>query len=170
MHIHLRVRSAHRHWDHTWHFLDNHKKVQTFFLGGLRPPRPPFKSAAVAASASQVRTLEPSRPLSRPPGGGSTWSMVWNVDHRTARSSPTRPADSGTFFWAPFRNFVLHVFRQIPGEARNAKSGFELTYNHTFPGSSTKHVQKKSSGMGPKKKFRNLQAWLEVPGQVLAQT
>ena len=28
----------------------------------------------------------------------------------------------------------------------------------------------KSSGMGPRKKFRNLQAWLGVPGQVLAQT
>ena len=86
------------------------QKSLNFFLGGLRPPRTPFKSAAVAASASQVRTLEPSRPLSRPPGVGSTWSMVWNVDYRTARSSPTRPADSGTFFWAPFRNFFLHVF------------------------------------------------------------
>ena len=81
--------------------------------GGFAPPDPPFKSAAVAASASQVRTLEPSRPLSRPPGVGSTWSMVWNVDYRTARSSPTRPADSGTFFWAPFRNFFLQVFRRI---------------------------------------------------------
>ena len=83
-----------------------------------RDPEPNFKSAAVAASASQVRTLEPSRPLSRPPGVGSTWSMVWNVDHRTARSSPTRPADSGTFFWAPFRNFFSAKcikFRRVSG-------------------------------------------------------
>ena len=52
------------------------QKSSNFFLGGLRPPDPPFKSAAVAASASQVRTLEPSRPLSRPPGGGvlGQWS------------------------------------------------------------------------------------------------
>ena len=71
------------------------KKVYTFFCGGgFAPADPPFKSAAVAASASQVRTLEPSRPLSRPPGVGSTWSMVWTVDYRTARSSSTRPADS----------------------------------------------------------------------------
>jgi len=32
--------------------------------------------AAVAASASQVRTLKPSRPLSRPPRVGSTWSLT----------------------------------------------------------------------------------------------
>ena len=95
-----------------WHFLDNHKKVQTFSWGGFAYPDPPFKSAAVAASARQVRTLEPSRPLSRPPWVGSTWSMVWNVDYRTARSSPTRPADSGTFFWAPLQNFFLQVFRR----------------------------------------------------------
>ena len=89
------------------------KKKQTFSPGGFAPRTPPFKPAAVADSASQVRTLEPSRPLSRPPWVGSTWSMVWNVDYRTARSSPTRPADSGTFFWAPFRNFFLQVVHRI---------------------------------------------------------
>merc|ERR1711966_391693 len=48
---------------------NSRKKVYTFFCwGGFAPPDPPFKSAAVAASASQVRTLKPSRPLSRPPG------------------------------------------------------------------------------------------------------
>ena len=53
------------------------KKVYTFFCwGGFAPPDPPFKSAAVAASASQVRTLKPSRPLSRPPGVGSTWTWT----------------------------------------------------------------------------------------------
>ena len=71
------------------------KEIKTFSWGGFSPPDPPFKSAAVAASASQVRTLEPSGPLARPPGVGSTWSMVWNVDYRTARSSPARPAGSG---------------------------------------------------------------------------
>ena len=43
--------------------------LNLFSLGSFAPPDPPFKSAAVAASASQVRTLKPSRPLSRPPGG-----------------------------------------------------------------------------------------------------
>ena len=100
----------------TWYFLDNHKKVQTFPGGGFASPDPPFQSAAVAASASQVRTLEPSRPLSRPPWVRSTWAMAWNVDHRTARSSTTRPADSETFFWAPFRNLFLVVFRHISGK------------------------------------------------------
>ena len=53
------------------------QKVYTFFCwGGFAPPDPPFKSAAVAASASQVRTLKPSRPLSRPPGVGSTWTWT----------------------------------------------------------------------------------------------
>ena len=86
---------------YAWHFLDSQEKVPTFSWGGFAPPDPPFKSAAVAASARQVRTLELSRPLSRPPWVGSTWSMVWNVDYRTARSSPTKPTDSGSFFWAP---------------------------------------------------------------------
>ena len=46
------------------------KKFILVFRGvGFASPDPPFKSAAVAASASQVRTLKPSRPLSRPPGG-----------------------------------------------------------------------------------------------------
>ena len=90
--------------------MDNHKKVQTFSWGGFAPRDPPFESAAVAASARQVRTLEPSRPLSRPPGVGSTWSMVWNVDYRTARSSPTRQADSGTFFLGPIPHFFSASF------------------------------------------------------------
>ena len=85
------------------------QKSSNFFLGG----DPPFKSAAVAASGRQVRTLESSRPLSRPPWVGSTWSMVWNADYRTARSSQTRPADSGTFFLCPMPELFLYVFRRI---------------------------------------------------------
>ena len=131
------------------------KKFKLFPGGGFAPQTPPFKSAAVAASARQVRTLEPSRPLSRPPGGGRkyTWSMVWNVDHRTARSSPTRPADSGTFFWAQecqvwvFVDIISCIFRFF-----------------------CKTLLEQSSRMGPPKKFRNLQAWLGDPGQVSAQT
>ena len=43
--------------DVPWHFLDNHKKVQTFSWG-LRPPQTPhLKSAAVVASASQFERL-----------------------------------------------------------------------------------------------------------------
>ena len=48
------------------------KKFILFLLGGLRLPRAPFKSAAAAASASQVRTLKLSRLLSRPVGLEST--------------------------------------------------------------------------------------------------
>ena len=48
-------------------------KVYIFPLGVFAPPDPPFKLAAVAASAGQLRTFKPSRPLSRPLGGvGST--------------------------------------------------------------------------------------------------
>ena len=78
---------------------------------------------------------------------------------------PTRPADSGTFFWTPFWNFFLHVVRP-----RNAKSGFEPTKfvafpgNATnfvgsagstlfveFPGNATKNLQKKVPEWGPEK-------------------
>ena len=71
----------------TWYllyFLDNHKKVQTFYWGGFAPPDPPFKSAAVAASASQVRTLKQSQPLSRPPWVGSTWTWTGPGTRREA--------------------------------------------------------------------------------------
>ena len=52
-----------------------------------------------------VRTLEPGRPLSRTQRTRITCSMVWNVDHRTANSSPTRLEDSRTFFLGPIPNF-----------------------------------------------------------------
>ena len=72
--------------------------------------------------------------------------------------APTRPADSGTFFWAPFRNFFLYVFRRISMKCDEKST-------------------EQSSGMGPRKKLRNLQAWLwlpgralEVPGQALVHT
>ena len=94
--------------------------------------------------------------------------MVWNVDHRTARSSPTRPADSGTFFWAPFRNFFFcKLFVAFAG---NAKSGFEptkfvafpgnvanfvgsagSTLFAEFPGNAAKNLQKKVPEWGPEK-------------------
>ena len=46
----------------------SHKKFILFFSwGGFAPPDPPFKSAAVAASTSQIGPLKPSRRLSQPP-------------------------------------------------------------------------------------------------------
>ena len=50
-------------------FKQPKRSLDFFSWGGFAPPDPPFKSAAVAASASQVRTLKSSRPLSRPRGG-----------------------------------------------------------------------------------------------------
>ena len=43
------------------------KKYKLFSWGGFAPPDPPLESAAVAASAGQLRTLKPSRLLSQPP-------------------------------------------------------------------------------------------------------
>ena len=55
--------------------------------------------------------------LARPENQG--WAKTWLVAHLKIRARPklglgppTRPADSGSFFWAPFRNFFLHVFRR----------------------------------------------------------
>ena len=109
------------------------------------------KSAAVAASARQVRSLEPSRRLSRPPWVGSTWSMVWNVDYRTARSSPTNPADSG-------RNaksgFLSTLFVEFPGNASNFVGSAGSTLFEEFPGNAAKNVQKKVPEWGPEKSSR----------------
>ena len=120
------------------------QKGSNFFLGGLRPPRPPFKSAAVAASARQVRTLELSRPLSRPPWVGRTWSMVWNVDYRTARSSPAfaRNAKSG---------FLSTLFVEFPGNASNFVGSAGSTLFEQFPGNAANFVQKKVPEWGPEK-------------------
>ena len=47
------------------------KRFYIFSWGGYAPQIPPFKSAAVAASAGQIGTLKPSRLLSQPP-----WTAV----------------------------------------------------------------------------------------------
>ena len=94
--------------------------------------------------------------------------MVWNVDHRTARSSPTRPAGSGTFFWATFV-FFLQVVRRIsrspnnvdpadptkfvafPGNATNFVGSAGSTLFVEFPGHATKKMQNKVPEWGPEK-------------------
>ena len=131
------------------------QKTPKFFPGGVgfAPPDPPFKSAAVAASASQVRTLEPSRPLSRPPGVGSTWSMVWNVDYRTARSSPTRPGVSRTFFLASEKGSRMCR----PGWGVRARFGPDLIFK-----SDQKH--QKWPEMGPESTVRGDNRSRSMPG------
>ena len=60
---------------------------------------------------------------------------------------------------------------QIPELFSGPHSGtFFCALFVAFPGNATENVQKKVPEWGPEKKFRNLQAWLGVPGQVLAQT
>ena len=126
------------------------------FPGGLRPPRPPFKSATVAASARQVRTLERSRPLSRPPGVGSTWSMVW-PDNQVI----PRPAYRfRNFFLGPISElfsarFPLHFqeFQQIMSTPRTQRNLW--------------HFQEIQQIMSTKTQ-RNLRAWLGGPGLDLA--
>ena len=88
------------------------------------------------------------------------WAKTWlgpdfqvRAGPRLGPGPPTRPADSGAFLWAPFRNFFLHVFRCMSRKffARNAKSGFLSTLFWQFPGNATKHVQKKVPEWGPEK-------------------
>ena len=72
---------------------------------------------------------------------------------------PTRPADSGTFFWAPFRNFARNAksgfeptkFEAFPGNATNFVGPAGSTLFEQFPGNATKHVQKKVPEWGPEK-------------------
>ena len=59
---------------------------------------------------------------------------------------PTRPADSGTFFWAPFRNFFLHVVRHI---SMKFKNNFDPAIIFEFPGTATKTAQNKVPPCGP---------------------
>ena len=82
--------------------------------------------------------------LPRPENQG--WTKTWlgpdfkvRAGPRLGPGPPTRPADSGTFFWAPFRNFFLQVFRRI-SFARKAKSGFLSTKFDAVPGNATNNV------------------------------
>ena len=47
---------------------------------------------------------------------------------------PTRPADSGTFFWAICRNFFLRFFDVFPGNAKNNVDPADPTLFLAFPG------------------------------------
>ena len=89
---------------------------------------------------------------------------------------PTRPAGSGTF--------PASFFAAFPGNSRNNVDPADPAIFFAFPGNAINNVgsagstlfsnflemrrtlAEKSSGMGPRKKFRNLQAWLGVAGQV----
>ena len=48
--------------------------------------------------------------------GNLVWAKAWLGEPRRGLDLPARPADSGTFFSAPFRNFFLQVFRRISRE------------------------------------------------------
>ena len=58
--------------------------------------------------------------------------MVWNVDYRTARSSPTRPADSGFFF--------CKFFAAFPGNSTNNVDPADPTKFVAFPGNASNYV------------------------------
>ena len=45
--------------------------------------------------------------------GNLVWARTWPGEARRGLDLPARPADSGTFFWAPFRNFFLHEICRI---------------------------------------------------------
>ena len=102
---------------------------------------------------------------------------------------PNQACRFGIFFWAPFRNFFLECFDAFPGNVKNIVEPADPTIFLAFPGNARKYVGsnpdlaflakdiliriswkcgktfiEKCSGMGPRKKFRNLQAWLGVPG------
>ena len=90
------------------------QKSSNFFLGVCAPPDTPIKSAAVAASASQVRTLKPSRPLSRPPGGkdlrgARPGTSLEAQDQARDWPGPGPPGQSLAWSWAskPIPGLVL---------------------------------------------------------------
>ena len=112
-------------------------------------------------------------------------SSVWKPQPGLQISELFSGPHSGTFFYAFFAVFPGNAKNNV--DARNAKSGFELTYFEAFPGNAKNNVgsagstlffdflqmrqkssKKKVPKWGPKK--QNLQASLEVPGQVFAQT
>ena len=132
--------------------------------GGYAPPDPPLKSAAVAASASQIRTLKPSRPLSRPPGVRSTGEVPCQGLARKlwpAREWQGGPGLAHTLFFLTKTNLFIFSGGSPAPPAQQEKAGlFCISWK------CDEQLAEKSSGMGPRKKFRNLQAWLGVPGQV----
>ena len=62
------------------------------------------------------------------------WAKTWP-------GTPTQACRFQNFFLAPFRNLFLRVFHRISWKVEKTRA-------------------EKSSGMGPRKGFRNLQAWL----------
>ena len=92
------------------------------------------------------------------------WTKTWlgpdfkvRAGPRLGPGPPTRPADSGTFFWAPFeaRNaksgFLSTKFDAVPGNAANNIGSAGSTLFEEVLGNATKHVQKKVPEWGPEK-------------------
>ena len=90
--------------------------------------------------AKKVKKYTQKLPGLDAPSPGSWCDLEIRSGPELGPGAPTRPADSGTF-------------------ARNAKSGFELTYFQAIPGNAMNNLQNKNPEWGPEK-FRNLQAWL----------
>ena len=105
------------------------KSLNFFSWWGFAPPDPPLESAAVAASAGQLRTLKPSRPLSQPPQGG----LECRLEYSQAISNQA----------CRFRNFFLNpiaelffdfIFAKEPGNAKSNVDPADPTLSHGFLG------------------------------------
>ena len=78
------------------------------------------------------------------------WAKTWlgpdlkvRAGPRLGPGPPTRPADSGFFFWAPFRNFFLQVFRRMSRKkSSRIVDPADPTKFVAFPGNSTNNVDK----------------------------
>ena len=79
--------------------------------------------------------------------------LVNGMECRLQDSQVNRNAKSG---------FLSTLFCEVPGNAENNVGSAGSTLFEEVPGNAAKNVQKTSSGMGPRKKFWNLQAWSEM--------
>ena len=83
--------------------MGNHKKVSPFPEGPRSRRTALLKSAAVAASRGEQWRRDAVQ-----------LSMVWNDEESTARSVPTRPADSELFLGPIPEHVFAHLFAEEP--------------------------------------------------------
>ena len=84
--------------------------------------------------------------------------MLWNVDYRTARSSPARPAGSELpelFSGAHSGTVFYKLFTAFPENAKNGVGPAGSTLFFAFPGDAAKRLQTKVPEWD-QKKIRNL--------------
>ena len=96
------------------------------------------------------------------------WAKTWLVAHLKIRAGPklgsalpVRPADSRTFFWAPFRNLFLQVVRRIFRKFKNnvgPAAQHYLLHFQELQKTMLTNAQNKVMEWRPEKKFWNLQA------------